>query len=64
LRPKFLEVPRILTQRRSTTLKRRETWDKIFRVNMTDLSSKTEPVAPHNVVWDFTDEEIDEFWNF
>ncbi|HEY6871806.1 MAG TPA: aldehyde ferredoxin oxidoreductase C-terminal domain-containing protein [Geobacteraceae bacterium] len=23
-----------------------------------------EPVAPHNVVWDFTDEEIDEFWNF
>ncbi|QWV92192.1 aldehyde ferredoxin oxidoreductase [Geomonas oryzisoli] len=25
---------------------------------------KTEPVAPHNAVWDFTDEEIDEFWNF
>jgi aldehyde:ferredoxin oxidoreductase len=25
---------------------------------------KTEPVAPHNVVWDFTDAEIDEFWNF
>jgi aldehyde:ferredoxin oxidoreductase len=24
----------------------------------------TEPVAPHNVVWDFTGEEIDEFWNF
>jgi len=23
-----------------------------------------EPIAPHNVVWDFTDEEIDEFWNF
>lgn len=23
-----------------------------------------EPVPPHNVVWDFTDEEIDEFWNF
>ena len=25
---------------------------------------KIEPVPPHNVVWDFTDEEIDEFWNF
>ncbi len=25
---------------------------------------KHEPVAPHNAVWDFTDEEIDEFWNF
>jgi aldehyde:ferredoxin oxidoreductase len=24
----------------------------------------TEPVAPHNVVWDFSGEEIDEFWNF
>ena len=24
----------------------------------------TEPVAPHNVVWDFSDAEIDEFWNF
>jgi aldehyde:ferredoxin oxidoreductase len=24
----------------------------------------TEPVAPHNAVWDFTDAEIDEFWNF
>lgn len=23
-----------------------------------------EPVAPHNVVWDFTGEEIDTFWNF
>jgi aldehyde:ferredoxin oxidoreductase len=23
-----------------------------------------EPVPPHNAVWDFTDEEIDEFWNF
>jgi aldehyde:ferredoxin oxidoreductase len=23
-----------------------------------------EPVPPHNLVWDFTDEEIDEFWNF
>lgn len=23
-----------------------------------------EPIPPHNVVWDFTDEEIDEFWNF
>ncbi|GLI37000.1 aldehyde ferredoxin oxidoreductase [Geobacter hydrogenophilus] len=25
---------------------------------------KSEPVAPHNAVWDFTDAEIDEFWNF
>ncbi len=25
---------------------------------------KMEPVAPHNAIWDFTDEEIDEFWNF
>jgi len=25
---------------------------------------KSEPVAPHNAVWDFIDEEIDEFWNF
>jgi len=25
---------------------------------------KTEQVAPHNAVWDFSDEEIDEFWNF
>jgi len=24
----------------------------------------TEPVPPHNVVWDFSGEEIDEFWNF
>jgi len=23
-----------------------------------------EPVPPHNAIWDFTDEEIDEFWNF
>jgi aldehyde:ferredoxin oxidoreductase len=23
-----------------------------------------EPVPPHNAVWDFSDEEIDEFWNF
>ena len=23
-----------------------------------------EPVPPHNAVWDFTGEEIDEFWNF
>jgi len=23
-----------------------------------------EPVAPHNVIWDFSDAEIDEFWNF
>jgi len=23
-----------------------------------------EPIAPHNAVWDFTGEEIDEFWNF
>lgn len=25
---------------------------------------KTDPVSPHNAVWDFTDDEIDEFWNF
>jgi aldehyde:ferredoxin oxidoreductase len=25
---------------------------------------RNEPVAPHNAVWDFTDAEIDEFWNF
>ncbi len=25
---------------------------------------KTNPVAPHQAVWDFTDEEIDAFWNF
>jgi len=24
----------------------------------------TDPVPPHNLVWDFTDAEIDEFWNF
>jgi aldehyde:ferredoxin oxidoreductase len=23
-----------------------------------------EPIPPHNAVWDFTDEEIDTFWNF
>lgn len=23
-----------------------------------------EPIPPHNAVWDFTGEEIDEFWNF
>jgi aldehyde:ferredoxin oxidoreductase len=23
-----------------------------------------EPVPPHNAIWDFTGEEIDEFWNF
>jgi aldehyde:ferredoxin oxidoreductase len=23
-----------------------------------------EPVPPHNAVWDFTEEEIDSFWNF
>jgi len=23
-----------------------------------------EPIPPHNAVWDFTDDEIDEFWNF
>jgi len=23
-----------------------------------------EPLPPHNVLWNFTDEEIDEFWNF
>ncbi|HIP82363.1 MAG TPA: aldehyde ferredoxin oxidoreductase, partial [Desulfocapsa sulfexigens] len=25
---------------------------------------ETEPIAPHNAVWDFTGEEIDTFWNF
>ncbi len=25
---------------------------------------ETEPVAPHNAVWDFSGEEIDTFWNF
>jgi len=25
---------------------------------------KYETLPPHNVVWDFTGEEIDEFWNF
>ncbi|UFS69204.1 aldehyde ferredoxin oxidoreductase [Geomonas sp. RF6] len=25
---------------------------------------KYEPVAPHNALWDFSDAEIDEFWNF
>ena len=24
----------------------------------------TERVAPHNAIWDFSDNEIDEFWNF
>lgn len=24
----------------------------------------SETVAPHNAIWDFSDEEIDEFWNF
>ncbi len=24
----------------------------------------TDPVAPHNAVWDFSDEEIDAFWDF
>jgi len=24
----------------------------------------TEPVAPHNAIWDFSGAEIDEFWNF
>ena len=23
-----------------------------------------EPIAPHNVVWDMSGEEIDTFWNF
>jgi aldehyde:ferredoxin oxidoreductase len=23
-----------------------------------------EPIPPHNAVWDFTGEEIDQFWNF
>ncbi|MBV5278856.1 MAG: aldehyde ferredoxin oxidoreductase [Campylobacteraceae bacterium] len=25
---------------------------------------KYEAIAPHNAIWDFTNEEIDEFWNF
>jgi aldehyde:ferredoxin oxidoreductase len=25
---------------------------------------KSDPCPPHNLVWDFSDEEIDEFWNF
>lgn len=25
---------------------------------------KSEPVPPHNAIWDFSDDEIDEFWNF
>jgi aldehyde:ferredoxin oxidoreductase len=25
---------------------------------------KTDAVPPHNAIWDFSDEEIDEFWNF
>jgi len=25
---------------------------------------RTDPVAPHDAVWDFTDEEVDAFWNF
>lgn len=25
---------------------------------------KSDPVSPHNAVWDFSDSEIDEFWNF
>ena len=25
---------------------------------------ETEPIAPHNAVWDFTGEEIDTFWDF
>ena len=25
---------------------------------------KSDPVSPHNAVWDFSDAEIDEFWNF
>jgi len=24
----------------------------------------TDPLPPHNTVWDFTGEEIDQFWNF
>ena len=23
-----------------------------------------EPIPPHNVVWDISDEQIDTFWNF
>ena len=25
---------------------------------------KLDPVLPHNAIWDFSDDEIDEFWNF
>ncbi len=25
---------------------------------------KDEPIAPHNAIWDFSDEELDSFWNF
>lgn len=25
---------------------------------------KSDPVPPHNAIWDFTEDEIDEFWNF
>ena len=25
---------------------------------------KTDPVPPHNAIWDFSDDEIDAFWNF
>jgi aldehyde:ferredoxin oxidoreductase len=25
---------------------------------------KYEKLPPHNVTWDFTNEEVDEFWNF
>ncbi len=25
---------------------------------------ETEPIPPHNAIWDFTGEEIDSFWNF
>jgi aldehyde:ferredoxin oxidoreductase len=36
---------------------------------MTNLSDRLpeffeEPIPPHNAVWDFSGEEIDEFWNF
>ncbi len=41
-----------------------------FRAGLTEKDDRLpeffskEPLPPHNVVWDFTDEEIDEFWNF
>jgi aldehyde:ferredoxin oxidoreductase len=41
-----------------------------LRAGFTNLDDRlpdffyTEPLPPHNVVFDFTGEEIDAFWNF